>query len=91
MKYTLRGCKTGIVRIDIAATCFVCQIDFLPFYQSIKFLYVGGDPFYRSINQSAWWWVFACQVDMYISIYIHIVKRVSAIQTDDMSTHHLVL
>ena len=47
-----------------ATTCFACQIDFLHLYQYIKFLSVDGDPFYRSINHCAWWWVSACQVDM---------------------------
>ena len=70
MKYTLKG-DARHLRISWdwsnrykAATCFACQIDFLHLYQYIKFLSVDGDPFYRSINHCAWWWVSACQVDM---------------------------
>ena len=70
MKYTLKG-DARHLRISWdwstrykATTCFACQIDFLHLYQYIKFLSVDGDPFYRSINHCAWWWVSACQVDM---------------------------
>ena len=70
MKYTLKG-DARHLRISWdwsnrykATTCFACQIEFLHLYQYIKFLSVDGDPFYRSINHCAWWWVSACQVDM---------------------------
>ena len=67
MKYTLKGDARHLrISWDCSnrSTYFAGQMDFLHLYQYIKFLHVDGDPFYRSINHCAWWWVSACQVGM---------------------------